>query len=151
MNAASAPATITFHFSQEPVGFTVSDVAAVGGTISGLAPLSGDPRTYTAIFNQTPNWQGISSGFIFVASGSYTAAAGTAPSRSALTAAIRSRGTMRGRCRTTTPKPPLVYSISDGFGGTAQAQLEPAGIIYANVNVSVFGACCPMNGRQEVC
>ena len=70
-------ATITFTFSDDPVGtFADEDIATTGGTLS---PISGtaDPLVYTAIFTPTP---GTASGTasITVADGSYTDAAGDA-------------------------------------------------------------------------
>ena len=70
-------ATITFTFSDDPVGtFADEDIATTGGTLS---PISGtaDPLVYTAIFTPTPDTaSGTAS--ITVANGSYTDAAGDA-------------------------------------------------------------------------
>ncbi len=67
-------ATITFTFSEAPIGFVAGDVTTTGGTLSGLA-VTGDAKVYTATFTPTP---GTASGnaSITVAAGNYTDAAG---------------------------------------------------------------------------
>jgi hypothetical protein len=89
-------ATITFTFSEAPVGFVAGDVSTSGGTLSGFTTVS--PLVYTAVF--TPN-SGVASGTasITVASGAYTdlagnnGTAGTTPSISIDTLAPTTTGT----------------------------------------------------------
>ena len=47
LNDGDSTSTVTFTFSEAPVGFEASDIAAVGGTVSGLA-VTGNPLVYTA-------------------------------------------------------------------------------------------------------
>lgn len=63
-------ATISFTFSEVPVGFTAADVTVTGGSLSGLA-VTGDPLVYTGVFTPTA---GVPNGTasITVAAGSYT-------------------------------------------------------------------------------
>ncbi|MFN9694218.1 MAG: Ig-like domain-containing protein, partial [Synechococcaceae cyanobacterium] len=70
---AGETATITFYFSEVPSGFTATDIATSGGSLSGLV-VSTDPKIYTATFTPTAGSSGTAS--IAVASGSYTDAAG---------------------------------------------------------------------------
>ena len=61
--------TVTFTFSETPVGFTLGNITAVGGTVTGLAATS-DPLVYTATFIAADGFAG--TGSVSVASGSYT-------------------------------------------------------------------------------
>ncbi|MFO0040295.1 MAG: Ig-like domain-containing protein, partial [Synechococcaceae cyanobacterium] len=72
---AGETATISFTFSEAPVGFSPVDISVSdgGGTITNLS-LSADPKIYTATFTPTANSAG--STIISVAAGSYTDAAG---------------------------------------------------------------------------
>ena len=72
---ASAPATITFTFSEAVNGFNTGDVTAVGGAIGGLTQ-SGNPDVYTATF--TPNSGFTGTGSVSVTANSYTDLAGNA-------------------------------------------------------------------------
>ncbi|MFO0007564.1 MAG: Ig-like domain-containing protein, partial [bacterium] len=72
---AGQTATITFTFSEAPVGFSPVDITTMGGGITGLTA-SADPKIYTALFTPTANSSGSAS--ITVAAGSYTDAAGNA-------------------------------------------------------------------------
>ncbi|RUV54109.1 DUF4347 domain-containing protein, partial [Mesorhizobium sp. M5C.F.Ca.IN.020.29.1.1] len=65
--------TVTFTFSEAPVGFALSDITAVGGTVTGFAATS-DPLVYTATFTATDGFAG--TGSVSVGAGSYTDAAG---------------------------------------------------------------------------
>ena len=49
--------TVTFTFSEAPVGFEADDISAVGGTISDLAVTS-DPLVYTATFTADDGFSG---------------------------------------------------------------------------------------------
>jgi Ca2+-binding RTX toxin-like protein len=71
LNENSGTSNVTFTFSEAPVGFDLSDVTVVGGTISGFA---GSGTSYSALFTPTLNFNGTAS--ISVAAGSYTDAAG---------------------------------------------------------------------------
>lgn len=70
---AGQSATITFSFSETPIGFKAADISTLGGTISGLA-VTVDPKIYTATFTPRPASSGTAS--ITVLAGSYTDAAG---------------------------------------------------------------------------
>ena len=63
---------VNFTFSEAPVGFAAGDIAAVGGTLSGLAATL-DPLVYTATFTADEGFAG--TGSVAVASGRYTDAA----------------------------------------------------------------------------
>ena len=67
---AGKTATISFNFSEVPVGFSASLVTVSGGT---LGPIQGSGTAYTAVFTPTPN--SVASGVIGVGNG-YTDAAG---------------------------------------------------------------------------
>ncbi|WP_245486432.1 Ig-like domain-containing protein, partial [Mesorhizobium sp. M5C.F.Ca.IN.020.29.1.1] len=69
LSDGDASSTVTFSFSKAPVGFTADDIAAAGGTLSGLAATS-DPLVYTATFTATDGFAG--TGSVSVAAGSYT-------------------------------------------------------------------------------
>ncbi len=69
LNDGASTSTVTFTFSEAPVGFAASDIAAVGGTVSGLVATS-DPLVYTATFTATDGFAG--TGSVSVAAGSYT-------------------------------------------------------------------------------
>ena len=68
-------ATATFTFSEAPVGFTLADVSAKGGTLSNLTKV--DATHYTAKFSPTAGIE-IADAKISVAAASYTDAAGNA-------------------------------------------------------------------------
>jgi hypothetical protein len=76
-------ATITFTFSELPVGFTVGDISVAGGTLSGFG-LTANPLVYTALFTPTPGVTG-GSGTIVVGAGSFLDAAGNAGLAAAIT------------------------------------------------------------------
>ncbi|WP_287371260.1 Ig-like domain-containing protein, partial [Mesorhizobium sp.] len=69
---ADPTSDITFTFSEAPVGFSLADITAAGGTLSGLAATS-DPLVYTATFTANDGFTG--AGSVSVAAGSYTDAA----------------------------------------------------------------------------
>ncbi|PLK47648.1 retention module-containing protein, partial [Uliginosibacterium sp. TH139] len=73
LNVADKVSTVTFSFSEAPVGFTAADITAVGGTISGLTATA-DPKVFTATFTAADAFTGTAS--VSVAAGSYTNAAG---------------------------------------------------------------------------
>jgi hypothetical protein len=77
---AGGTTTITFTFSEEPVGFTNDDVTVVGGTLSTVTVSSTDAKIYTATFTAASS--GSTSGSVTVKAGSYTDAAGNAGSAS---------------------------------------------------------------------
>jgi hypothetical protein len=66
--------TVTFTFSEAPVGFTSGDVSVANGTLSGFAA-SANPLVYTATFTPAAGLNGVLAG-VSVAAGSYTDAAG---------------------------------------------------------------------------
>jgi len=70
---AGQTATISFTFSEAPIGFAAADITTTGGTLTGLA-VSADPTVYTATFTPTGGSNGTAS--ISVAASSYTDAAG---------------------------------------------------------------------------
>jgi regulation of enolase protein 1 (concanavalin A-like superfamily) len=67
-------ATITFTFSEAPVGFASGDIVTTGGAISGLA-VTADPKVYTATFTPTAGTASANAS-ITVAAGLYADAAG---------------------------------------------------------------------------
>jgi hypothetical protein len=66
-------ATLTFVFTEPPIGFEASDISVSGGSLSGFTSTS-NPDIYTAVFTPTVNSSGTVS--INVVAGSYTDAAG---------------------------------------------------------------------------
>ena len=74
LNVADKVSTVSFSFSEAPVGFTAADITAVGGTVSGLTQV--DTTHWTATFTATDAYTGTAS--VSVAAGSYTNAAGNA-------------------------------------------------------------------------
>ncbi|MBK7675189.1 MAG: Ig-like domain-containing protein [Candidatus Accumulibacter sp.] len=74
LNSGDKVSTVTFTFSDAPSGFDLTDVTAVGGTLSGLAVSLTEPRVYTATFTANDGFTGI--GSVSVADASYTNAAG---------------------------------------------------------------------------
>jgi VCBS repeat-containing protein len=73
LNSGDKVSAVTFTFSDAPVGFTLADTTAVGGTLSGLTPTA-DPKVFTATFTATDSFTG--TGSVSVANASYTNAAG---------------------------------------------------------------------------
>jgi len=67
-------ATVTFAFSEAPVGFTADDITVENGTLSGIA-VAGDPPVYTATFTPTADIE-YATNVITVASGVATDVAG---------------------------------------------------------------------------
>ncbi len=54
VNVAAGTATVTFTFSEAPTDFSLNNVTAVGGSLSGLTP-SSDGLSYTATFTGAAN------------------------------------------------------------------------------------------------
>ena len=69
--SAGEATTITFTFSEAPVGFVAGDVSVAGGALSGFAA-TGNPLVYTATFTQS----GATAPSVTVANSTYTDAAG---------------------------------------------------------------------------
>lgn len=74
--AIGETATLSFTFSEIPVGFASSDVTVTGGTISNLKVDTFNPKLYTATF--TPTLGVTANASITVTAGSYTDSAGNA-------------------------------------------------------------------------
>jgi uncharacterized delta-60 repeat protein len=68
-------ATLTFTFSETPVGFSASDVSVTGGTLSGLVATA-DPKVFTATL--TPTLAAAGALVVTVANSVFTDAAGNA-------------------------------------------------------------------------
>ena len=85
LNAADASSTVTFTFSEAPVGFTASDITAANGTVTGLTATA-NPLVYTATFTATAGFEG--TGSVSVAIGSYSNTAGNPGSGATDTVAI---------------------------------------------------------------
>ncbi|MDO9422064.1 MAG: retention module-containing protein, partial [Herminiimonas sp.] len=75
LNVASNVSQVSFTFSEIPVGFTIGDIAATGGVVTGLVATA-DPLVFTATFTATPGYTG--NGNVAVITGSYTDIAGNA-------------------------------------------------------------------------
>ena len=73
LNVGDKVSTVTFSFSEAPVGFTLTDINAVGGTVSNLVATA-DPKVFTATFTAADNFSG--TGSVTVTAGSYSNAAG---------------------------------------------------------------------------
>ena len=71
LNEDGGTSSVTFTFSEAPVGFDFGDITVVGGTLSGFA---GSGTSYSAVFTPTPNFNGTAS--VSVVAGTYTDAAG---------------------------------------------------------------------------
>ncbi|WP_296950515.1 Ig-like domain-containing protein [uncultured Massilia sp.] len=74
---AGETATITFTFSEAPVGFDDADVQVAGGTLGPVAASATDPKIYTATFTPTAGAGDIAAS-VAVRAGGYTDAAGNA-------------------------------------------------------------------------
>lgn len=72
---AGQTATVTFTFSEAPVGFVAGDISTSGGTLSNPAVSTTDPKVYTATFTPAAG-EAAAIGLITVAPGLYTDAAG---------------------------------------------------------------------------
>ncbi|WP_229257303.1 Ig-like domain-containing protein, partial [Duganella callida] len=72
---AGEAATLTFTFSEAPAGFSVADLVAVNGTLSGFAATA-NPLVYTVVLTPTAGLSG--SAGVTLAPGLYTDAAGNA-------------------------------------------------------------------------
>ena len=70
---AGETATISFVFSELPIGFEAGDISTSGGVLTGLS-VTADPKVYSATF--TPTAGGSGSASIVVATGAYSDAAG---------------------------------------------------------------------------
>ncbi len=68
---AGESATVTFKFSEAPIGFTASDIKVMGGAVTNLAVSATDPSVYTATFTPIAKLASVS-GVISVAAGTYT-------------------------------------------------------------------------------
>ena len=74
LSTASPTATVDFAFSDAPTNFTLADVAAVGGTVSGL---TGSGTSYSATFTASPGVN-TTTAAVSVTAGSWTDASGVA-------------------------------------------------------------------------
>ncbi|MDB5966650.1 MAG: hypothetical protein JWQ72_3150 [Polaromonas sp.] len=72
---AGETATVTFTFSEAPVGFVAGDISVAGGTLGVPLASTTDSRVYTATFTPTAGVDA-ATGLITVASGLYADAAG---------------------------------------------------------------------------
>ena len=70
---AGQQTTLTFTFSEAPLGFVEGDIDVSGGSLSGFA-VSADPKVYTATF--TPSANNTLAASVAVAGGAYTDAIG---------------------------------------------------------------------------
>jgi hypothetical protein len=71
--AAGGVSQVTFTFSEAPVGFEAADIAAVGGTVSGLAQTA-NPLVWTATYTPTESFEG--TGSVSIAADRFADAAG---------------------------------------------------------------------------
>jgi Ca2+-binding RTX toxin-like protein len=128
--------TVTFSFSEEPVGFALSDIAAVGGALSDLTATS-DPLVYTATFTATDGFAG--TGSVAVAAGSYTDAASNAGEAASSTPAIdRSNPTVRVNIiattlSDTTNSSTVIFSFSEAPAGFALNDIAAVGGTVSNL------------------
>ncbi len=74
MVTINADGTVSFVFSEAPVGFEASDVAVTNGTITNLVQDSSDPTRWTADLTPVAGFEGTVE--VTVPAGSYTDAAG---------------------------------------------------------------------------
>ncbi|MFM4718563.1 Ig-like domain-containing protein, partial [Aeromonas bivalvium] len=86
LNVADKVSSVTFTFSEVPVGFTAADLTVSGGTISSLVQSASDPTVWTATFTATDGFTGTAS--VAVKDGSYTDAAGNPGSAGSDTVAV---------------------------------------------------------------
>lgn len=70
---AGETATVTFTFTEVPVGFAADDIFPTGGLVSGLQA-TGDPRIYTATFAASADFEGMAQ--VAVPAGRFADAAG---------------------------------------------------------------------------
>ncbi|QJT35892.1 Ig-like domain-containing protein [Aeromonas media] len=86
LNVADKVSSVTFTFSEVPVGFSADDLSISGGTISNLVQSTSDPKVWTATFTATDGFTGTAS--VAVKDGSYTDAAGNPGSAGSDTVAV---------------------------------------------------------------
>ena len=86
LNVADKVSSVTFTFSDVPVGFTAADLTVSGGTLSNLVQSTSDPKVWTATFTATEGFTGTAS--VAVKDGSYTDAAGNPGSAGSDTVAV---------------------------------------------------------------
>ena len=72
LNSGDNSSPVTFEFNENVAGFTIADLTAVGGTLSGFTTVDGN--SYTATFTAAAGFSG--TGSVTVAAGSYTDVAG---------------------------------------------------------------------------
>ncbi|MCA6120748.1 hypothetical protein J6500_02350, partial [Bradyrhizobium sp. WSM 1704] len=83
LDNADPSSVVTFTFSEATSDFLLTDITAVGGTVSGL---TGSGTTYQATFTATPGFTG--TGSVSVTNGSYTDPAGNTGASGSDTVAI---------------------------------------------------------------
>jgi len=83
---AGQTADITLAFSEVPVGFTLSDLRASSGTLSGLTATA-DPKVFHTTYTPAANFEGTAD--IGIAAGSYTDGFGNGGDAGSLMAALR--------------------------------------------------------------
>ncbi|SUA55932.1 VCBS repeat [Oligella ureolytica] len=74
LNIADDTSEVTFKFSEEPVGFELSDIEVTGGQLSDLVQNLDNPLWWTATFTSDPSAEGIAS--VTVPAGRFTDKAG---------------------------------------------------------------------------
>lgn len=82
-------ATLTLHFSEAPVGFEQSDIAAESGKVTAFTSTN-DPRVFTVTYQAASNTYDPSM-IVAVASGSFTDAAGNAGQGASINLAVDTR------------------------------------------------------------
>ncbi|SIR50140.1 type I secretion C-terminal target domain (VC_A0849 subclass), partial [Aromatoleum tolulyticum] len=96
LNDIDTSSAVTFTFSEAPVGFTATDIVAVGGTVTGLTATA-NPLVYTATFTADAGFTGTAS--VSVANDLYTDTAGNLGSGGSDTVPVT--------------LPPIIYDGSD--------------------------------------
>ncbi|WP_166454860.1 Ig-like domain-containing protein [Duganella aquatilis] len=124
-------ATITFTFSELPLGFTLGGISVAGGTLSGFG-LTANPLVYTALFTPTPGVSG-GSGTIVVGAGSFLDAAGNAGLAAAITPISYSTQAPNTGIAT------VAFSVDTGVSNTDLITTSPVQTISGTLDANVQG------------
>jgi hypothetical protein len=124
-------ATITFTFSELPVGFALNDIAVSGGTLSGFG-LTANPLVYTALFTPTPGVTG-GTGTIVVAAGGFLDAAGNAGLAAAITPINYSTQAPNTGIAT------VAFNVDTGVSNTDLITTSPVQTISGTLDANVQG------------
>ncbi|WP_313512703.1 retention module-containing protein, partial [Pseudomonas sp.] len=126
--AVGETTTVTFTFSETPVGFTASDISSPNGTLSNLTQDPTNPALWTATFTPDANFTGTVT--VSVPDGTYTDTAGNAGTGGSDTVAVD----------TDAPTAPTVTIVDDNNPDDGQLTTGEIGTDGVQVSVQVSNA-----------